>query len=242
MSITLIDEQYSWKTQTLEEFINEGNIPIGWEDYFNDFSNREKINDISSKLKEQSKENIIYPPINYVFRALIRLPKIKVVILGQDPYHNGSAVGLCFSVKKGNAINPSLRNIYKELELEQYNVNKDGDLSHLYNQGCLLLNLSLTVNKGEPDSHTRIWSSFTYTIIKYISDNTSNIIWLLMGNNAQSSLKHIDTNKHVIFKTSHPSPFSAYNSYRDVPAFIGSNIFKKINNNLSLQNKNEIKW
>ena len=241
-SITFINNIYSWNVMSLFDFLAEGNIPKGWEEFF--IKNSEILNNISEKIRNE--KNIVYPQINNVFRSFIPINNINDIIIGQDPYHNGttefdgSAVGYCFSVKKGNNINPSLRNIYKELVLEGYNVKNDGDLSKWAKQGCFLLNTALTVIKGVPDSHTNVWSDFTENVITYVDNNCKNIVWLLMGAKAH----HFDMfiNKNKIIKTSHPSPFSANRSVGEIPAFIGSNIFKDINIYLKSKGKNEIIW
>ena len=127
-----INDVYSWKNQSLIDYLNEGNIPITWYRFFKD--NENEILSISDKIefeKQKQDDYTIYPPINLTFRSFIPVDKMKVVILGQDPYHNkDSAVGLCFSVCPNNKINPSLKNIYKELKLEKYDVNDDGTLYH----------------------------------------------------------------------------------------------------------------
>jgi len=234
MSIIFSNTEYSWKTSSLSQFLLEGNIPSGWKEFFSLNDVKNELQYISKTLERGNLECgnlIIYPPINQVFRAfyLTHLKDIKAVILGQDPYHNGSAVGLCFSVKLGNKINPSLRNIYKELETEGFSPNCNGDLISWSEQGILLINVSLTVIKGEPNSHSHIWANFSELLINYISDNAK-AQWLLFGNNAHTFGKQISNGKvkGIIHKTTHPSPFSAYKSSKTAPAFFGSNVFKKI--------------
>ena len=240
MNLELVDGTYDWKDMTIIDFLNEGNIPTEWKKLF--LSEIETLQDISISLNKI--KYIIFPPIHQVFRAFYLTPlhKIKTVILGQDPYHNGSAVGICFSVLSGNKINPSLQNIYNELENEGFRPKKDGNLFHLCEQGCLLLNTALTVEKGDPESHVSIWYEFSEKVIRYISENTSNTAWLLMGKKALDFKTHIDTSKHKIFGTSHPSPLGAYRPYRNYPAFISSGVFRQINNYLQKINKKPIKW
>ena len=239
--IQFVNTKYDWKHLSLITFINEGNIPKLWEYFFIENSN--VLLDISNKLSNVS--NTIYPNINKVFRAFIKPTDIKVVILGQDPYHNSSAVGYCFSVLQGNTINPSLKNIYKELQLEGYDITKNGLLYHWVKQGCFMLNTALTVEKGKPDSHTKIWHSFTKNVIRWLANNRSDIVWLLMGTKAHRYRDIINNSiySQYILRTSHPSPFSAYkNIDNDIPSFIGSNVFRKINSYLDILHKKTIKW
>jgi uracil-DNA glycosylase len=238
MSIIFHEDEWSWRSMTLYQFVEEKNYPKAWCAFF-------EREDVKSDLKTIS-ENIVskkpvYPDINRVFRAFtVPIEKIRVVILGMDPYHNaGSAVGLCFSVPKGAKVNPSLRNIFQELGCTGY---KDGDLQHWADQGCFMLNTALTVLEGCPDSHTDIWYDFSRKVIKEISEGTGNVAWLLMGAKAIDFEQYIDTSRHSVFKTSHPSPFSAYRSSKVAPAFIGSGVFNSINLYLQKQSLPLIKW
>lgn len=222
-SIVFEDRQYEWKD--LPEM-----VPNYWRDFF-DMTNFEET--ICKKLEEESKNNTIYPDITRVLRVFSLPPnKIRVIILGQDPYHCGSAVGLCFSVKKGNKLNPSLQNIYKEIENEGYNhlltASKDGNLEHWFNQGIFLLNSALTVEEGNPSSHSHIWFDFTRKLMKYLN-KYDNIVWLLMGKHAITLGNEINNDTHKLIQTSHPSPLSAYKKCGEHPAFFGSNCFQKIN-------------
>ena len=230
-TINFIDYKYSWKTCSLMEFIKEGNIPSGWNDFFNKKDVISELLTISKELDKIRINKTIYPEINHVFKAFYLTPieKINSIILGQDPYHNGSATGLCFSVKAGNKINPSLKNIYKELKNSGFNNNiENGDLTHWAKQGVLMLNTSLTVEKGLANSHSYLWEKFSNMIIKYIDcQKKQNISWILFGKQAYQITKD-----HVIFgikyKTSHPSPFSAHRSTNYYESFFGSKIFSKI--------------
>mgnify|MGYP001605072054 CR=1 FL=1 len=236
MDLKFIDEEWSWKNTTLFEFLKE-NYPRYWKEFFIEHS--KELYNISEKIEEN--KTIIYPEINQVFRAFINIEKIKVVILGQDPYHNGSAVGLCFSVKIGNEINPSLRSIYKELENENFEVKANGDLSHWAKQGCMMLNTALTVEKGMPDDiHIGFWYDFIKDVIIYLG-NRKDIAWLLMGSKAEHFAQYIEKNNNI-FITSHPMPLSAYKSFRGHDAFIKSNVFTKINSFLKSKNKSPIFW
>lgn len=224
MNIQFLDIYYDWSTISLKNFLDEGNIPSGWLSFFTDTKTQFIVENISNYLDNE--KETIYPPINQIFRSLyfVKPQNIKVVILGQDPYHNGSAVGLCFSVKKDNYINPSLKNIYKELKNEGFNPEENGDISHWAKQGVLMLNTSLTVRKGQPGSHTDVWYNFTIHLIKNIGQNKE-IKWILLGRDAQSVIKYI---KGQTLCASHPSPFSANKKCGNYPPFIGSGIFKEI--------------
>jgi uracil-DNA glycosylase len=241
MSIQIIDEKYDWKTMTLWQFLEEGNIPSSWKDFFLRDDVQQDLFNISNSLHNESRSCKIYPSINQVFRAFIPLKDVKVVLLGMDPYHNGSAVGLCYSVLPGNTINPSLRNIYNELRAEGYEVKEDGILTHWADQGVLMLNTALTVAKSDADSHTGIWYEFSEKVIKYVAENTEKVVWMLTGSKAQAFEEFIGK-EHNVLVTSHPSPFSAHRAFRQWPAFLGSGIFRKTNDLLRDANKEPIKW
>ena len=185
--------------------------------------------------------NNIFPPKKQIFRALELTPfeNIKVVILGQDPYHGeGEANGLAFSVNKGIKLPPSLRNIYKELESDLgVKPPIQGDLTSWAKQGVLLLNSVLTVEKDKPGSHRNIgWEEYTDTIIKEISDKKENIVFILWGKYAQSKKDLIDERKHLVISSPHPSPFSARKG------FFGSKPFSTTNTYLKSKGKKEIDW
>lgn len=242
MSINFINETYDWKNLSLEQYLNEGNYPSNWSEFFE----RKDIQNILSDISKNMNRTItIYPSPNMVFKAF-RLPlnKVKVLILGQDCYHNpGSATGLCFSIPPNSAINPSLRNIYQELENEGFKPVKNGDLTHWMNQGCLMLNTALTVEKGTPESHLHLWYDFSEKLLDYIGNNSKNIAWLLMGAKALQFKKFANPNNgHICFCTSHTSPFSAHKGFKDIPAFLGSNVFKNINSFLEKNLKQKINW
>ena len=185
--------------------------------------------------------NNIFPPKKQIFRALELTPfeNIKVVILGQDPYHGeGEANGLAFSVNKGIKLPPSLRNIYKELESDLgVKPPIQGDLTSWAKQGVLLLNSVLTVEKDKPGSHRNIgWEEYTDSIIKEISDKKENIVFILWGKYAQSKKDLIDERKHLVISSPHPSPFSARKG------FFGSKPFSTTNTYLKSKGKKEIDW
>ena len=196
---------------------------------------------ITKAIKKEYKSNEVYPKGSDIFNAFNLCPfnKLKVVIIGQDPYHGyGQANGLCFSVNSNIKIPPSLKNIYKELKYNYSDFTfNDGDLSNWANQGVLLLNSILTVRKGQPGSHKQIgWEIFTDSVIKTISKRKKKIVFILWGAFAKSKSKLIDKNKHLILESSHPSPFSAYSG------FFHQNHFIKTNDYLSKNGYKKIDW
>ena len=190
---------------------------------------------------EKSQGKIIYPPGSLLFNAFNTTPfdKIKVVILGQDPYHGkGQAHGLCFSVQNGIQPPPSLMNIFKELQSDiGIDIPDHGNLTHWAEQGVFLLNASLSVRAGEPMSHSKIgWAEFTDTVIKTISDKKKNIVFLLGGKFAQENRILIDEKKHCILRSVHPSPLSAH------AGFFGCKHFSKTNEYLISKGIDPIDW
>lgn len=235
-----IDEEWSWKNMTLWQYVQERNLPQTWSDFFNREDIQKILQRISDDISEESKSSVIYPPPNRVFRAFsLPLEKVRVILIGQDPYHDGNAVGLCFSIPPGAKTNPSLQNIYNELESEGYKPKRTGSLVHWAQQGCLMLNTALTVEKGSPESHLKFWYPFAEQLLQYVSDNTKNVAWLLMGKHAAEFKKLANKNGHKIFITSHPSPLSAYRPFQSYPAFIGSGVFKQVNDFLDT---GKIEW
>ena len=189
--------------------------------------------------KEQGK--IIYPPGSVIFNAFNLTPfdKVKVVILGQDPYHGAKqAHGLCFSVQMGVSPPPSLLNIFKELQDDiGVQIPNHGNLTHWAQQGVFLLNASLTVRAGEPMSHSKIgWALFTDTVIKKISDQKEHVVFMLWGKFAQEKRVLIDESKHLILRSVHPSPLSAYGG------FFGSKHFSKANAYLISKGIDPVDW
>lgn len=196
------------------------------------------IKEFIVKQKQLGKK--VYPPGSLVFNAFNLTPfhQVKVVMLGQDPYHGaGQAHGLCFSVPHGVKPPPSLVNIFKELKTDLgIEVPTHGNLEKWAKQGVLLLNASLTVNEAEPNSHVPSgWHRFTDAVIKKISDEKEGVVFLLWGKFAQEKSVLIDTQKHVVLKAAHPSPFS-------VERFYGCKHFSKTNQLLAQQNKTPIDW
>jgi len=192
--------------------------------------------------KQENLGKIIYPPAALRFYALDLTPldKVKVVILGQDPYHGeGQSHGLSFSVPQGVKIPPSLRNIYKELarSIPNYQIPESGNLEHWAKQGVLLLNAVLSVEKSNAGSHSKKgWEIFTDNIISEINDTQSGIIFLLWGSYAHKKENLIDTDKHIVLKSTHPSPLSAYRG------FLGCDHFKQVNEILSARGDAVINW
>ena len=216
-------------------------IEKSWKKILNSEFKKEYFNSLVSFLKDEYKNNIIYPPGKKIFSSFDYCPfnKVKVVIIGQDPYHGiNQANGLCFSVNKEIKIPPSLFNIFKEIKNDVgIDIPDHGDLEGWAIQGVLLLNSVLTVRKNLPGSHSnKGWEIFTDKVISIISKNKNNIVFLLWGNYAKSKLKNIDRNKHLILTSSHPSPFSVNNG------FFNSFHFSKTNNYLKKNNIREIKW
>ncbi len=192
--------------------------------------------------EEQSNGRVVYPPNKFIFNAFEHTPfdKVKVVILGQDPYHGANqAHGLSFSVQKGVGFPPSLQNIFKELqkEIPDYKYPTHGDLTKWADQGVLLLNATLTVQSNTAGSHQKKgWELFTDRAIKELSDKKSGIVFLLWGKYAQAKAELIDEKKHFILKAAHPSPFSAHNG------FFGCNHFIKTNELLIKSGQKPIDW
>jgi uracil-DNA glycosylase len=190
---------------------------------------------------EKSQGKTIYPPGPFIFNAFNSTPvdQVKVVILGQDPYHGpGQAHGLCFSVQKGVPPPPSLVNIFKELNSDiGMPIPDHGDLSHWAGQGVFLLNASLTVRASEPMSHARIgWAQFTDTVIQTLAASRENLVFLLWGKFAQEKVRLIDESRHHILKAAHPSPLSAHNG------FFGCRHFSKTNQYLLSRGLEGVEW
>lgn len=192
--------------------------------------------------QEKLAGKIIYPPGPQIFSAFDFTPinEVKVVILGQDPYHGpNQAHGLCFSVNDGIQFPPSLQNIFKELltDIDGFTIPKTGNLSHWAKQGVLLINATLTVRAGEAGSHQKKgWETFTDAVIKKVSETQENCVFILWGAYARSKSVLINKEKHFIVESVHPSPLSAYNG------FFGSKPFSKTNDWLTNKNLKPIIW
>ena len=196
---------------------------------------------LKQKLVEDKKQFVVYPPGAQIFSAFDHTPvdKVKVVIIGQDPYHGpGQANGLCFSVSPGIKKPPSLENIFKELQTDLgIPIPETGNLEKWAMQGVLLLNASLTVRANSPNSHQDFgWHTFTDEVIRQLNQHKKGLVFLLWGKFAQGKEALIDTQKHFILKAAHPSPFSAYNG------FMGCKHFSKTNQILRSQGLQEIDW
>lgn len=192
-------------------------------------------------LMEEYKRTCIFPPQEDIFNALklTSISKVKVVILGQDPYHEpGQAHGLAFSVRKGVKIPPSLVNIYNELNDDiGVDIPKHGELTSWAKQGVLLLNTVLTVRRGEANSHKdKGWEEFTDRIIKIINEKQDPVVFMLWGSNAQAKTKLLNNPNHLVLKTTHPSPLSAYRG------FLGCRHFSKANAFLEKNNIRSVNW
>lgn len=213
-----------------------------WTEIIKEEKEKPYFKKIEEVIAKDSEHTPIYPPQNLVFNALNTTPfeKVKVVIIGQDPYHGpNQANGLAFSVKPGISIPPSLRNIYKELksDIEGFISPNNGDLTCWAEQGVLLLNTSLTVKEHDANSHSNIgWETFTDRLVECLNEEKKGLIFVLWGSHAQRKGISINENKHFIIKSTHPSPFSAYRG------FLGSNPFSKINDILRRKGEKEIDW
>lgn len=213
-----------------------------WKSVLSDVIKDDAIKSIQAfLLNEIENGNIVYPNEKDIFNAFNKtnFNDVKVVILGQDPYHGDrQAHGLSFSVPQDVTQPPSLKNIFKELHNDLgIEIQNNGDLSQWAKQGVLLLNSMLTVRANAPASHRKIgWEKFTDDVIKTISDKKENVVFILWGNFAKSKKDLIDTNKHLIIESVHPSPFSAYNGFFD------SKPFSKTNKYLKSKGINEIDW
>lgn len=193
-------------------------------------------------LQEKQQNKVIYPPSSLIFNALNTTPlnQVKVVIIGQDPYHGpNQAHGLSFSVQRGVALPPSLRNIFHELHTDLgVPIPRHGDLTHWAEQGVLLLNSVLTVEAGQPTSHQKQgWEDFTDHVIDVLNQQREHIVFILWGAYAQRKGQRIDLNKHLILKAAHPSPLAANRG-----GFFGCKVFSKSNNYLKQNGIEPIDW
>lgn len=211
-----------------------------WDEILHEEMKKSYFKYIKDFVKEERLSKTIFPPAQDLFNAfkLSDFKDIKVVILGQDPYHGEKeAMGLSFSVRRGVRTPPSLRNIFKELH-DDLGINRiDTDLSDWANRGVFLLNTVLTVEKDKANSHKDIgWEIFTDYVIKQINDKLDNVVFILWGRQARDKKRMITNPNHYIIESAHPSPLSAYNG------FFGSKPFSKTNEYLKKNNKKEINW
>jgi uracil-DNA glycosylase len=216
-------------------------IEASWKQVLKDEFQKPYFNEIKAGIEEsKSKNRIVYPPGSEIFAAFEFTPfdKVKVVILGQDPYHgNGQAMGLCFSVKKDVAIPRSLKRIYKEIQSDVgCEMPVHGNLEQWARQGVFMPNAILTVEEGNPASHSKIgWQFFTDAVISKLSDQKEGVCFLLWGNFAKSKKKLIDISKHHIFESAHPSPLAGN-------AFFGNHHFSGVNKILIDRGDKPINW
>lgn len=219
------------------------NISEDWKNALNKEFTETYFEKLMAFVSQERNNYTVFPPPNLTFNAynLISINDIKVVILGQDPYHGqAQAHGLSFSVSHGVPHPPSLRNIFKELNSDLNHpipAKTNGDLTHWAKQGVLLLNAVLTVREKEPNSHKgKGWEQFTDATIRYLSKNHTGIVFILWGQYAQAKESLIDEAKHLVLKSPHPSPFSARKG------FFGSKPFSSVNDYLVKQDKTPIDW
>ncbi|WP_232369473.1 uracil-DNA glycosylase [Leptospira abararensis] len=216
-------------------------IEPGWKEVLQSEFRKPYFSNLREWVRSEYKSKTVYPPAKLIFNAFDSCPfdKVKVVILGQDPYHGqGQAHGLCFSVNEGVPFPPSLQNIFKEIADDlQKPIPKTGDLTRLANQGVLLLNATLTVQKDKAGSHqNKGWEEFTDATIRILAEKKSNIVFLLWGSFAGKKEGLIPPNKHLVLKSPHPSPLSAYRG------FLGNKHFSKTNEYLLSKGLEPIDW
>jgi len=217
-------------------------IASDWENLLKDEFEKSYFKELIEFVEEEYKNQNCYPDFENIFAAFdyCSFDELKVVILGQDPYHGkNQADGLCFSVSEEVALPRSLRNIFKEVEQDlQIDFPEHGNLKRWAEQGILLLNTTLTVRENQAASHQRKgWEKFTDAVIRKISDQKENVVFLLWGSHAQKKGKKIDAEKHFILKTGHPSPLSANRGY-----WFGNKHFSQTNSFLKSIGKEEIDW
>jgi len=216
-------------------------IEESWKEALQDEFSQPYFHELIQKLKsEKAAGKTIFPPGSLIFNAFDTTPfqDVKVVILGQDPYHNpGEAMGLSFSVPKGKRVPPSLRNIYKELSEDvSIDIPRHGDLTHWAEQGVFLLNAMLTVVKNKPRSHQKLgWQEFTDAVIRTLSDEREHLVFMLWGGFAKKKKTLINSNKHLILEAAHPSPLAG-------GAYFGSKHFSQANAYLEQNGKTPIDW
>lgn len=219
----------------------EVRLETSWKKLLKDEFDKPYFKTLSEFVHNEYSNSTVYPPAKFIFNALDSLPvnKVKVVILGQDPYHGpGQAHGLSFSVPDGIPQPPSLQNIYKEMATDLGKTRPiSGNLEHWVKDGVLLLNATLTVRAHQAGSHqNKGWEQFTDAIIHHLADTQDHLVFILWGNYAQRKGAFIDTTKHLVIKSAHPSPLSAYNG------FFGSKPFSKTNEYLEANSQTPINW
>jgi uracil-DNA glycosylase len=218
---------------------NSGIFPKDWYFHLKEHMNSSAFKELRNFVLHERTQFNIFPPKEEIFTAFQKTPleKVKVVILGQDPYHKkGQAHGLAFSVRENIPIPPSLQNIFKELHSDLgLRIPQSGDLSKWAERGVFLLNTALTVRETNPNSHRgKGWEEFTNEVIRVISKEREKIVFILWGSNAQQKSDLIDKNKHMILKAPHPSPLSAYRGFFDSKPFSKTNNYLKENGGYGL--------
>lgn len=219
------------------------NCTDSWKSLFEREQNEAYFKNLMIEVENEYDKQICFPPKELIFSAFnqFSFEDLKVVIIGQDPYHGeGEANGLCFSVNDGVKIPPSLKNIFSEINTEYERVffPTSGNLEEWAKQGVLLLNASLTVRKDLANSHKHLkWNVFTDAVIQYISEHSEHVVFLLWGSFAQKKGSKINREKHLVLETGHPSPLSANRGF-----WFGNNHFKKTNEYLKSVGKAEINW
>ncbi|TCB33036.1 uracil-DNA glycosylase [Acinetobacter sp. ANC 4910] len=232
----------SYTDQQLHK-LDKVQLDASWKYGLSDFLLSPQMDELRDFLvSEKQAQKEIYPPSSLIFNAFNTTPleRVKVVILGQDPYHGpNQAHGLSFSVQRGVALPPSLRNIFHELHADiGVEIPRHGDLTHWAEQGVLLLNSVLTVEAGQPTSHQkRGWENFTDHVIDVLNEQREHIVFILWGAYAQRKGQRIDPNKHLILKAAHPSPLAANRG-----GFFGCKVFSKTNNYLKHNGIEPINW
>ena len=218
----------------------EVRIEESWKQRLDEEFNKPYFKSLTDFVRQEYSLTTCYPPASLIFNAFNLCPfnNVKVVIIGQDPYHEpGQAHGLCFSVNDGVQYPPSLLNIFKEINDDLGICHNSGNLTDWARQGVLLLNATLTVRAHLAGSHQRRgWETFTDAVIKKLSDERENLVFILWGSYAQSKSTFINSSKHLILKSAHPSPLSAYRG------FFGNKHFSKANHYLTSHNLTPIKW
>lgn len=216
-------------------------INQSWKDVLQPEFDKPYFEELTKFVKKEYQEKTIFPPASRIFAAFNETPfeSVKVVILGQDPYHGvAQANGLSFSVSDGIRTPPSLQNIYKEIQSDlKKNPPESGNLERWSRQGVLLLNATLTVESGKPGSHqNKGWEQFTDAVVKILNEKKQNVVFILWGAYAQKKGEHIDRAKHLVIESAHPSPFSADKG------FFGSRPFSQTNAYLVMHDLEPIEW
>ena len=229
-------------TKTLEQEKRQANLGEAWYQALEAEFEKDYMLKLKNFLQEDAKQYQIYPPFSDTFNAFKYCPleKLKVVVLGQDPYHGpNQAHGLCFSVQKGIKAPPSLVNIFKELknDIDGFEIPNHGELTSWAQQGVFLLNTCLSVRAHQAASHfNQGWEIFTDKVIQTINEQKENVVFLLWGSPARKKANMIDSNKHLILEAPHPSPLSAHRG------FFGSAHFSKANEYLASKGLEQINW